>query len=165
MITARSEPVFGAVYKLCAVKEENSDEFDPRIKVSETVEKVTNPGLKTVYRIYNADGKAEADLITKRGEPVDMSVPYVFIDPEKPWKKRQFVNCSARKLLRHVVRDGVRVNDPVSTEEIAKYVQHQLSEEIWEEEQRFENPHKHYMDMSVEYYNMKMKMLEDIKES
>lgn len=165
MITARSEPVFGAVYKLCAVKEEGSEEFDPRIKVSETVEKVTNPGLKTVYRIYNADGKAEADLITKRGEPVDLSVPYTFIDPEKPWKKRQFVGCTARKLLRHVVRDGERVNEPVATEDIARYVQQQLAEEIWEEEQRFENPHKHYMDMSVDYYNMKMKMLEDIKES
>ncbi len=165
MITARSEPVFGAVYKLCAVKEEGCEEFDPRIKVSETVEKVTNPGLKTVYRIYNADGKAEADLITKRGEPVDLTQPYTFIDPEKPWKKRQFVNCTAKKLLRHVVRDGVRVNDPVTTEDIARYVEQQLAQEIWEEEQRFENPHKHYMDMSVDYYNMKMKMLEDVKES
>lgn len=165
MITARSEPVFGAVYKLCAVKEEGMETFDPRIKVSETVEKVTNPGLKSVYRIYNADGKAVADLITKRGETVDLSQPYTFIDPEKPWKKRQFTNCTAKKLLRHVVRDGVQVCERPSTAQIACYVDRQLEQEIWEEEQRFQYPHKHYMDMSVEYYNMKMRMLEETKEA
>ena len=160
LITAKSEPVFGAVYKLCGVEKEDGT-FDPRIKVSETIEKVTNPGLKDVWRIYNEDGFAMADLITQRGETVDTSVSYRFIDPKKPWKRLYFKNCTAKSLQQLVVRGGERVLPGKTTREIAQYVEHQLTSEIWQEEQRFEFPHIHYMDMSPAYYEMKMELLNE----
>ena len=159
LITSKSEPVFGAVYKLSAVEENGV--MEPRIKISETVEKITNPGLKDVYRIYNSAGHAVADLLTIAGEEVDLSRPYRFVDPESPWKKRKFIDCTARKLQLLMVKAGKRVNPPQETAEIAAYVKKQLQDEIWEEEQRFENPHRHYLDMSPAYYEMKMRMLED----
>ena len=162
LITSKSEPVFGAVYKLSSVEE--NGEMVPRIKISETVEKITNPGRKDVYRIYDENGHAVADLLAIAGEEVNMSEPYRFVDPEKPWKKRKFENCRAKKLQNPVILNGKRVNPPMQTEAIAAYVKRQLSNEIWEEEQRFENPHKHYLDMSPAYYAMKMKMLEDSRE-
>lgn len=163
LITARSEPVFGAVYKLCAVQEEGQEEFSPRIKVSETVEKVTNPGLKNVYRIYNQDGYAIADLITKADEEVDLSKPYHFIDPIRPWKKMTFNNCKAVLLKTPVIKNGERVSEKKTLKEIAEYVNYQLKNEIWDEEQRFEYPHIHYLDMSPDYYKMKMKMIEETR--
>lgn len=161
MGTAKSEPVFGAVYKISAVEE--SGTFSPRIKVSETLEKITNPGLKDVWRIYDKDGNAVADLITKKGEEVDLSAPYRYVDPEMPWKNRSFCGCSARKLQELVMKDGKRTKKDPSINEIASYVKKQLKYEIWEEEQRFENPHKHYIDMSQDYYEMKMSMLHEMR--
>lgn len=159
LITAKSDPVFGAVYKIAAVEENGV--FSPRIKVSENVEKITNPGLKDVYRIYDETGHSIADLIVKAGEQVDMSVPYRYADPAKPWKKRYFENCTAVKLQRQVVKDGKRIVPKASLDSIREYVQQQLSNEVWEEEQRFENPHVHYLNMSLAYYRMKMDMLND----
>lgn len=158
MITSKSEPVFGAVYKLCAV--ENEGKMEPRIKISEAIEKITNPGLKEVYRIYNEDGQAIADLLAHKDEEVNMENVYRFIDPEKPWKKREFVNCTAKKLQRLVIKEGKRVIEPEKVTDIAAFVKKQLETEIWEEEQRFENPHKHYLDMTKSYYEMKMNMLD-----
>ena len=159
LITAKSDPVFGAVYKIAAVEENGV--FSPRIKISENVEKITNPGLKDVYRIYDGTGHSIADLIVKAGEPVDMTSPYRYADPAKPWKKRYFENCTAVKLQHLVVKDGKRMAPEISLDEIRGYVQQQLAKEVWEEEQRFENPHVHYLDMSLEYYRMKMDMLNE----
>ncbi len=161
LITARSEPVFGAVYKIAAVEDRDSGEFVPRIKISENVEKITNPGLKTVYRIYDSEGKAVADLIAKADETVDLSQPFRYIDPKKPWKNRYFEGFTAKKLQVPVIKGGELVYKHKSVEEIAEYVNKQLSEEIWQEEQRFENPHTHYMDMTPDYYEMKMELLND----
>ncbi len=160
LITAKSDPVFGAVYKIAAVEENES--FVPRIKVSETVEKITNPGLKQVYRIYCEGGQAVADLIADAKEAVDVSSPYRYVDPEKPWRNRYFENCTAKKLQIPVVINGKRVVKKQSVGEIQEYVKRQLETEIWPEEQRFENPHKHYLDMSPSYYEMKMNLLDEI---
>ncbi len=157
LITSKSEPVFGAVYKLCAV--EKNGTFEPRIKISETAAKITNPGLKDVYRIFDESGHAIADLITLHGEEVDFTKPFRFVDPEKPWKNRTFENCTAVSLQKKVIENGKRTEALPSTTEIADYVRSQLSNEIWDEEQRFENPHIHYMDMSPSYYEVKMNML------
>ncbi len=157
LITSRSEPVFGAVYKLCAV--EKNGEFEPRIKISETAAKITNPGLKDVYRVFDENGHAIADLITLQGEEVDFTKPYRFVDPEKPWKNRTFENCKAIKLQKKIIENGKRTEILPSTGEIADFVRFQLGKEIWDEEQRFENPHIHYMDMSPAYYEVKMNML------
>ena len=157
LITAKSEPVFGAVYKLVAIS--NGDKFTPRIKISENVEKITNPGLKKVYRIYDENGHAVADMIAMPDETVDLSTPFRYIDPVKPWKQRSFSNCTLKQLLKLYVKDGKRVEQLPALNEIRDYVKHQLKNEIWQEEQRFENPHHHYLDMTPNYYEMKMNLL------
>ena len=157
LITAKSEPVFGAVYKIAAVGE--GDVFSPRIKVSENVEKITNPGLKDVYRIYDSQGHAVADLLAVHGEEVDLSRPFRYVDPQKPWKNRSFVDCTAQNLRRLYVKDGKRTAELPALGEIRDYVARQLADEIWQEEQRFENPHRHYLDMTPDYYEMKMGLL------
>ena len=157
MITSKTDPIFGAVYKMCAVEEDGI--MEPRIKVSEVIEKVTDPGLKEVYRIYDARGRAVAELIAKKGESIDLDHPDEFIDTDRPWKVRHFENCTARKLQRLVMKGGRRIEAPTTVKEIAAFVRKQLATEIWEEEQRFENPHKHFRDMTPAYYQMEMQML------
>ena len=159
LITARSEPVFGAVYKISAVEEKGV--FVPRIKLSENVEKITNPGLKKVYRIYDREGKAVADLIAKADEKVDLTEAFRYIDPKKPWKNRYFEGFTAKELQVPVIKNGELVYKRKNVKEIAQYVEKQLTEEIWQEEQRFENPHIHYLDMTPDYYEMKMELLND----
>lgn len=161
LITAKSDPVFGAVYKLVAVEEDGV--FQPRIKMSENVEKLTNPGLKDIYRIYDHHGKAVADMIAVQGEQIDLTQPFRYVDPHKPWKNRFFEGGSAVNLRRLYVRDGERVEDLPPLEEIREYVRRQLAEEIWPEEQRFENPHRHYLDMTPDYYELKMGLLEEVR--
>ena len=157
MITAKSEPVFGAVYKIVAVEEDNK--FVPRIKVSENIEKITNPGLKQVYRIYDENGHAVADMLANFDEEIDFRMPFRYIDPIKSWKQRTFANCTGKKLLKLYVRNGKRVENLPSLHAIRDYVQNQLANEIWQEEQRFENPHHHYLDMTPNYYEEKMNLL------
>jgi len=157
MITAKSDPVFGAVYKLAAVME--NGEFSPRIKISENIEKVTNPGLKDVYRLYNAEGHSVADLIAMAGETLDMT-GYV-VDPEKPWKKIQLSGLTAKKMQKKVLAGGVRTEEPEDMETIRNRVKDQLKNEVWEQEKRFENPHRHYLDMTPAYYEMKMQLLSE----
>lgn len=161
LITAKSDPVFGAVYKLVAVEEDGV--FQPRIKMSENVEKLTNPGLKDIYRIYDHHGKAVADMIAVQGEQIDLTQPFRYVDPRKPWKNRFFEGGAAVNLRRLYVRDGERVEDLPPLEEIREYVRRQLAEEIWPEEQRFENPHRHYLDMTPDYYELKMGLLEEVR--
>ena len=157
MITAKSEPVFGGVYKLCAVEQEGA--WSPRIKISDTLEKTTNPGRKDVWRIYDGTGKAVADLITRYGEEPNLKKRFRFVDPERPWKLLYFEGCTAKRLQRRVVENGKRLEEQESVTDIAARVKDQLEHEIWQEEQRFKNPHPHYLDMSPEYYEMKMQML------
>ena len=157
LITAKSDPVFGAVYKLVAV---NRDKVCfPKIKVSETFEKITNPGQKRVWRVYNPDGYAVADLITMADEVPDPSQPIPYVDPEKPWKSMAFTDCTVRELQETVMVDGRRTKPSPSIEAVRSYVKQQLEREIWPEEQRLENPHTHYLDMSPAYYQMKMELL------
>lgn len=157
MITAKSEPVFGGVYKLCAVN--HGGKWEPRIKISDTVEKTTNPGLKAVYRIYDANGRAIADLIAKHDEVIDVANKFRFVAPERPWKNYFYENCTAKPMQQAVIVDGKRMYEPETVGDIADRVKEQLRDEIWQEEQRFENPHVHYLDMTPAYYEMKMDML------
>ena len=157
LITSSSDPVFGGVYKIAALERDGI--VVPKIKVSETVEKITNPGRKAVYRVYDSTGHATADLITHDHEEVDFSEPYRCIDTVRPWKDVVLTDCTAKPLLRKVVSKGERVAPFVPLGDIRAHVRRQLSEEIWEEEQRFENPHIHHMDMSPSYYSDKMELL------
>jgi nicotinate phosphoribosyltransferase len=151
--------LLGAVYKIAAVEE--NGEFSPRIKISGAVEKITNPGLKKVYRIYDKTGKAKADLIAKADEEIDLTNDFKFIDPTTPWKKLWFSNCTAKPLQVKIFENGKLVYNLPTLQEIKEFVKHQLDNEIWEEEQRFVNPHVHYMDMTPDYYNMKMNLLNE----
>lgn len=160
LITSKTDPVFGAVYKIVGI--EKQGQWEPRIKVSESVTKITNPGLKNVYRVYSAEGKAIAELLTLPGEKPSTDSPYCYIDPEKPWKELYFENCTFKNMQELVIKDGKQIVKSPTLKEIRAYVQGQLTHEIWEEEQRFENPHSHYLDMSPDYYHMKMDLLNRI---
>ena len=160
LITSKTDPVFGAVYKIVGI--EKQGKWEPRIKVSESVTKITNPGLKNVYRVYSAEGKAIAELLTLPGEKPSTDSPYCYIDPEKPWKELYFENCTFKNMQELVIKDGKQIVKSATLKEIRAYVEDQLAHEIWEEEQRFENPHSHYLDMSPEYYHMKMDLLNRI---
>lgn len=162
LITAKSDPVFGAVYKLVAVHKDAA--CRPKIKISETFEKITNPGRKSVFRVYDGEGHAIADLLTLATETPDFSRPYTYVDPQKPWKQNTFRGCTVRNLLEPVMKDGKRTGPSPSLSSIRAYVRRQLEEEIWPEEQRFENPHTHFLDMSPAYYEMKMGLLRQTQE-
>ncbi len=162
LITSSSTPVFGAVYKLAAIKKDG--EFVPKIKISETVEKITNPGIKEVYRVYDAEGKAVADYLTVKGEVIDEAASVRYVDPLKYWKNRSFENCIFKKLQQQIFKDGELVYELPKLEEIRSYVRHQLTNEIWEEEQRFENAHPHYLDMSPAMFELKMNLLHECGE-
>lgn len=154
LITSKSEPVFGAVYKIVAVDEKG--EFVPRIKISENAEKITNPGLKKVYRVFNKEGVGIADIIGLYDEKVTSSD--VFVDPKRPWVKETFNNCKIKELQVPIFKNGELVYKLPTLQEIADYTKDQLKK-VWEEELRFENPHVHYMDMTKNLYNKKMEML------
>lgn len=157
LITSKDDPVFGGVYKLAAVYENGT--LKPKIKISENPEKITNPGLKQVYRIFNEEGYAVADLIADHDETLDFSKPAPYIDPQAPWKRNTFENCHAVALQVPVFKDGRLVYQMPSLAEIKAYVIDQLNNKIWQEELRFEYPHRHYLAMTETYYRMKMTLL------
>lgn len=158
MITSKSDPVFGGVYKLVAVKQ--GDEFIPKIKISENIEKITNPGKKKLWRIFSKEtGYGLADLLTLSDEAVDENLPFPYIDELKPWKKMQFEDVIAKELQVTIFKDGELVYQKPELKEIRDYVQFQLDNQVWEEEQRFENPHIHYLDLSEKLYDVKKGLL------
>lgn len=160
MITSKSDPVFGGVYKLAAVMNDQG-EFVPKIKISENVEKITNPGKKKLWRVYSREtGFGLADLLTMYDEKVDDTKPFPYVDPVKPWKKMQFEDVDIKELQKVIFKDGELVYDKPALDDIRNYVQEQLKSQVWEEEQRYENPHIHYVDLSKKLYDTKEKMLE-----
>lgn len=159
LITSSTTPVFGAVYKLVAIEKEGK--FVPKIKISETAEKITNPGIKEIYRVYDRDGKAIADYLTVKGEKIDTSSPVRYVDPINYWKNRSFVDCTFKPLQKQIFRNGELVYELPTLEEIRTYVRNQLDNEIWKEEQRFENSHPHYLDMSPDMFELKMSLLHE----
>lgn len=159
LITSSTTPVFGAVYKLVAIEKEGK--YVPKIKISETAEKITNPGIKEIYRVYDRDGKAIADYLTVKGEKIDTSGPVRYVDPINYWKNRSFVDCTFKPLQKQIFRNGELVYELPTLEEIRTYVRNQLDNEIWKEEQRFENSHPHYLDMSPDMFELKMSLLHE----
>lgn len=163
LITAMSDPILGGVYKMAAI--EIDGEMKPRIKVSETAEKITNPGVKQVWRIYNHDRKAVADLISLADEKVELNHPFHYIDPVNPWRDRAFTSEFTAKPLQHLyIKNGVQVRQQPELSKIRQYVIDQLRDEIWDEEQRFENPHIHFLDMTPAYFSMKQALLETMRQ-
>ncbi len=165
LITSKSDPVFGGVYKLAAVQKDDGS-YEPKIKISENVEKITNPGKKTLWRIYSREtGFGYADLITFDDEVIDGDVAFPFVDPVKPWKNLSFENVDVKKLHVTIFEDGKLVYEKPSLDEIRAYVKDQLEHTVYEEEQRFHNPHRHYVDLSKKLYEKKEEMLNAEKKS
>ncbi|MGI6239727.1 MAG: nicotinate phosphoribosyltransferase [Christensenellales bacterium] len=156
LITAKSDPVFGGVYKLVAVEKDGV--FEPRIKISENVEKIINPAKKMLYRMYNKAGKGIADLLTLEGEKLSPGMEV--LDSAKPWKRIPLVDFTIELLQVPVFRDGELVYELPTLHEIREYVARQLRDETWEEETRFINPHIHYLNFSEGLYDMKMRLLQ-----
>ena len=158
LITAKSEPVFGGVYKLTAVENENG-EIIPKIKCSENVEKITIPHFKKVYRLYNRDnGKAIADYMTVYDETVNENEPLMLFDPYATWKTKNVCNFEARELLVPVFLKGKRVYQSPSLKEIQSYCKQQV-DTLWDEIKRFDNPQTYYVDLSQKLWEIQQELL------
>ncbi len=158
MITSKSEPVFGCVYKLSAVEDENG-KIIPKIKISENAAKITNPDFKALYRFYSKEtGKAEADLITLHDEEIDENEPYELFDPDYIWKRKTMTNFKVKKLLVPIFVNGKCVYESPSVDKIKERCKEELSS-MWDEVLRFENPHNYYVDLSEKLWNEKHELL------
>ena len=159
LITARSEPVFGGVYKLVAV-EDASGRITPKIKISENVAKITTPHYKKFYRFFGNDtGKAIADYLCVHDETVDDSAPLVIFDPDATWKRKEVYDFTAREMQVPVFLRGECVYDCPSLEEIRVYCAQQV-DTLWDEVKRFDYPHRYYVDLSKKLWDVKYSLLE-----
>lgn len=162
MITAKSEPVFGGVYKLVALEDEDGN-IIPKIKVSENVEKITNPGFKTLYRLFDKDNnKALADVITVDGEGLPEECAegegYEIFDPNAIWKRKTLTNFYAKNIRVPLFLNGECVYQSPSIDDIKKYCEEQMKT-LWDEMLRFENPQTYYVDLSQDLWDMKEDLL------
>ncbi len=161
LVTSKSSPVFGGVYKLVAV--ENNGEIVPKIKISENIAKITNPHFKKVYRLFDREsGKALADQICVYDEVIDDSLPYKIFDSEATWKTKTLKNFYAKPLLVTVFKEGKLVYDLPKIDEIQTYCKEQI-DTLWDEVKRFENPHKYYVDLSEKLWTIKNQLLKENK--
>lgn len=158
LITSRTEPVFGGVYKLAGVEKEG--EIIPKIKISENVEKITTPGFKQAWRLYErASGKAIADVITLRDERIDADQPYEIFDPDHTWKRKTVRDFTARPLLVPIFENGRCVYKTPPVRQVADYCRAQVGT-LWDEVLRFENPHRYYVDLSEPLWKLKRGLME-----
>lgn len=163
MITSKDWPAFGGVYKLAAIMKEHG-EFVPKIKLSENTEKVTNPGNKKIYRIYEKNShKIKADLITLNDETLNEKEPLLLFDPMEPWKKTTLSpnSYTLRELMKPIFLQGKCVYTSPTVMEIRSYCQEELHT-LWDETRRFVNPHKVYVDLSKKLYDIKIQLLDQI---
>ncbi len=162
LITSRSEPVFGGVYKLSAIEENGT--IISKIKLSENVGKITNPGYKQVWRLFGRDsGKAIADVITLNNEIIDENMPYVLFDPEFTWKRKTVSNFYVKKLMTRIFDKGKCVYESPNIKEIRDYCLKQV-DTLWDEVKRFKNPHSYYVDLSQPLWDLKDSLLHEYSE-
>lgn len=161
LITSKDCPAFGGVYKLAAIWNEPEQRFEPKIKISENAEKITNPGDKKIYRIYDLEGMIIADLIALADEEFSSKDPLLLFDPIETWKKTLLPggSYSMRELLVPVFRKGDCVYESPSVKEIQNICRRELNT-LWEESKRFEYPHQTYVDLSRKLWNLKNNLLE-----
>lgn len=158
LITARSEPVFGGVYKLAAVEKDDGT-IQPKIKISENVGKITNPHFKKLYRFYGNDtGKAIADYLCVHDEVVDDSGELEIFDPEATWKRKNVYNFTARELQVPIFKNGELVYDCPDLQQIRTYCKEQV-DSLWDEVKRFDNPQTYYVDLSQKLWDIKYGLL------
>ena len=160
LITARSEPVFGGVYKLVGVEQADGTVM-PKIKISENVGKITNPHFKKLYRFFGNDtGKAIADYLCVYDETVDDSQNMEIFDPDATWKRKTVYNFTAKELQVPIFRNGKLVYQCPSLEEVRSYCLDQV-DKLWDEVKRFDNPHTYYVDLSQKLYDIKIQLLKN----
>ena len=160
LITARSEPVFGGVYKLVAVEHDDGT-VEPKIKISENVGKITNPHFKKLYRFYGNDtGKAIADYLCVHDEVVDDSQDLRIFDPEATWKQKTVYNFTAKELQVPIFKNGELVYKQPTLDEIRDYCRAQV-DTLWDEVKRFDNPHTYYVDLSQKLWDIKYALLKN----
>lgn len=157
LITSKSEPVFGGVYKLSAV-EDSAGNIIPKIKVSENAAKITNPHFKKVYRLFEKDGKAIADLICLHDEVLDPKEPLELFDPVETWKRKTLTDYTFRELLVPIFQGGKLVYQSPAIGEMRAWCAAEL-ELMWDEVKRFENPHNYYVDLSQKLWDVKQNLL------
>ena len=163
LITSASSPVMGGVYKLSAIVGDDG-EIIPKIKLSENVSKITTPGFKSVWRLFDrSSGKAIADVVTLFDEEIDDTHPYEIFDPEYTWKRKIVTNFIARRLTKPIFKAGKLVYTDYSVDEIQRYCQKQV-EHLWDEVLRFENPHDYYVDLSNDLWNLKHDLIKKCSE-
>lgn len=163
LITSKSEPVFGGVYKLAAVEDEDGN-IIPKIKISENVAKITTPGFKQVHRLYSKkDSSAIADVITLYGEKINDTKPYTIFDPEHTWKRKTVTDFYSRELLKPVFVKGECVYEKHDLKVLREYCKMEV-DGLWDEVKRFENPHTYYVDLSERLWKLKHKMLEEYQD-
>ena len=159
LITASSDPVFGGVYKLCAI--ESHGRILPKIKISNNVSKITTPCFKNLYRLFDtASGKAIADVITLFDEKIDDSSPYVIFDPQFTWKRKTVTGFNEIPLRVQLFQNGKLVYTPPGLQRIQTYCTSQL-ETLWDEVKRFENPHNYYVDLSQKLWDTKDTLIKE----
>jgi len=158
LITSKSEPVFGGVYKLAAI-EGKDGVIVPKIKISENPAKMTIPHFKKVYRLYEIEtGKALADYICLHDETPDFTQPLELFDPEAVWKRKTISNYTARPLLVPIFQDGQLVYQAPTIQETRVYCAREV-DSLWEEVKRFENPHNYYVDLSQKLWDVRAQLL------
>ncbi|MBO4962440.1 MAG: nicotinate phosphoribosyltransferase, partial [Clostridia bacterium] len=161
LITSADMPALGGVYKLSAVIE-NGKEI-PKIKVSDNSVKITNPGFKGIYRIFDKETKkAEADLIHLRSEEIDFAKPLTVFHPIETWKKTTFTNYEVKELTVKVIENGKLIYNLPSVKEIALYAKESLSG-FWDEYRRLDKPHLYKVDLSDGLFDLKKKMLRQVR--
>lgn len=160
LITAKSEPVFGGVYKLAAI-ENNDGTITPKIKISENIGKITNPHFKKLYRFFGNDtGKAIADYLCVYDETVDDSGEMEIFDPEATWKTKTVYDFNAKELMVPIFKDGKQVYKCPDLHEVRAYCLEQV-DTLWDEVKRFDNPHSYYVDLSQKLWDIKYNLLKD----
>jgi nicotinate phosphoribosyltransferase len=159
LITSHSNPVFGGVYKLAGT-EDGDGNVIPKIKISNNTVKITTPGFKKVYRLFDRSGMAIADLVCLHDETVDTSKPLTLTDPEARWKRKTISGFTARELLVPIFKNGELVYDPPSLPEIRENLQVSLGS-FWEEIKRLNNPHQYYVDLSDRLWELKESLLKE----
>ena len=162
LITSKAEPVFGGVYKISAVEDENGNVI-PKMKISENAGKVTTPCNKEIVRFYDkATGKAMADVLFVEGEKIPEGEPYDIFDPIETWKTKTLENYTTRKLLVPIFQNGKLVYEKPSMGEIKSYCTKEL-DTLWDAVKRFDNPHKYYVDLSPELWKIKDDILHNFR--
>ena len=158
LITSRSEPVFGGVYKLVAIEDKDGT-IIPKIKISENIEKITTPHFKKLWRLSSRrDNHYIADVITLSDEVIDDTKPYTIFDPIYTWKRQTLENFKAEPVMVQLFDHGKCVHTPKSMYELREYCK-DTTYRLWGEVTRFENPHPYYVDLSQKLWDIKQDLL------